>query len=234
MMKTVGIIGGMGPEATVDLYKKIIEETPAEKDQEHLHVVIDSVPQIPDRTAAIEGEAPSPVPLLQRTARNLQGAGADFLIMPCNTAHYFKEEIRQAVRIPLLDMMEITAEEIEKRGHKKVGLLATTGTLKTRLYHDPLLERGIEVEEPEPDEQRRVMAAIYSPWGIKAGHIEKPRRELHEIADALVAREVDSIIAGCTEIPLAMRAENAECRIWDATGLLARRAVEEALCREQD
>jgi aspartate racemase len=103
---TIGIIGGMGPLATADLYRKIIEVTPAVRDQDHLHVIIDADPTIPDRTAALLGNGPDPLPKLVAAARRLEDAGAGILIMPCNTAHAFLPVLQRAVRIPFIDMTE--------------------------------------------------------------------------------------------------------------------------------
>ncbi|GAH53208.1 unnamed protein product, partial [marine sediment metagenome] len=107
--KIIGILGGMGPEATVDLFHKIIKFTPAKKDQDHFRIIIDNNPKIPDRTAAILGKGEDPLPALQETARNLEKAGVDFIIIPCNTAHYFLPQIQKSVNIPVLNMIEETA-----------------------------------------------------------------------------------------------------------------------------
>lgn len=230
MKRTIGIIGGMGPEATADLYLKIIRATPARRDQDHFHVLIDSNPAIPDRTAAIFGRGEDPVPALQETARNLELAGADFLVMPCNTAHYFYSEIRAAVRIPILHMMRETAAYTVDRwpGLRRVGLLATDGTLKTRLYHQAFAERGVEVLEPAAADQELVMRAIYGEDGIKAGQHEGPRRILLAVAQGLVAAGAEAVVAGCTEIPLVLRDGDLAVPVIDATWILALAAVREA------
>jgi len=135
--KIIGILGGMGPEATVDLFYKIIKLTPAEKDQEHLRIIIDNNPKIPDRTAAILGKGEDPLPALQETAQSLEKAGADFIIIPCNTAYYFLSSIQESVKIPILNMIEETAKETRKKipPIKKVGLLASVGVYETKIYH---------------------------------------------------------------------------------------------------
>ncbi|GAH56604.1 unnamed protein product, partial [marine sediment metagenome] len=135
--KIIGILGGMGPEATIDLFYKIIKFTPAEKDQDHFRIIIDNNPKIPDRTAAILGKGEDPLPALQETARNLEKAGVDFIIIPCNTAHYFLPQIQKSVNIPVLNMIEETAKETRKRIFpiQKVGLLASMGIYKTEIYH---------------------------------------------------------------------------------------------------
>ena len=147
--KVIGILGGMGPEATADLFLKIIKSTPAKKDQEHLRILIDNNPQIPDRTAAILHGGEDPTPALVETGKNLERAGADFLIIPCNTAHYFHGNIQDAVTIPVLHMMSATAGEMKARGIKRAGLLASDGTVQSGLYHKALAQSGIEVVIPQ-------------------------------------------------------------------------------------
>ncbi|MBS3787340.1 amino acid racemase, partial [Candidatus Bipolaricaulota bacterium] len=138
--QTIGILGGMGPEATIECYKSIIDQTPADTDQEHLSIVIVNNPQIPDRTEAILYDGDSPVPALQDSARVLEVAGADFLIMPCNTAHHFVSEVEKAIEVPVLNMIETTVDQLEPGS--TVGLLATMGTIKTGIYEKYSRERG--------------------------------------------------------------------------------------------
>ena len=132
--KKVGIIGGMGPLATADLFEKITHLTKADADSKHIHVIIDSDTSIPDRTAAILGLGPDPTDELKAAAKRLENAGADILLMPCNTAHYFYPAIQASTKCPILHMLRLTAEEIKSRGHIKVALLATDGTVKTGIY----------------------------------------------------------------------------------------------------
>ncbi len=140
MTKIVGILGGMGPMSTVDLMKMITERTPVEEEREHLRLLVDSRPQIPDRPAALLGTGPSPVPMLQESARLLEKWGAELLAIPCNTAHGFLEEVREAVSIEVLDMIGLVGKELARafpRG-TPVGLLATTAAGKARVFHDRL------------------------------------------------------------------------------------------------
>lgn len=134
MKKTIGIIGGMGPLATADLFRKIVMMTDAKCDQEHPRVLIDSNTNIPDRTAAILSGGENPLPQLACSARTLERAGADVLMMPCNTAHYFYDGVCAATKLPVLHMLRLTAEEIDRRRIKTVGLLATDGTIQTGIY----------------------------------------------------------------------------------------------------
>jgi aspartate racemase len=145
--KTIGIIGGMGPEATADIFTKIIHLTPATQDSEHIHVLIDNNPMIPSRVQAIMHNGESPVPEMVRMAQSLERSGADFLIIPCNTASYYIEDIRKLVNIPVLSIVEETSKYIiDKHLDKKViGLLGTEMTVRLGLYHKELLKHKIEV-----------------------------------------------------------------------------------------
>ena len=150
MRKTIGIIGGMGPRATVDLFSKIVHFTHAEQDADHLHVLIDDDPSIPSRMDAILRGGPDPAPAMCAAAKRLEAAGADFLIIGCNTAHYYYPAVHAAVKIPVLNLLDITAEEARQKGMQKVGLLATDAVLDLRLYEEALLSRGVEVVKPDP------------------------------------------------------------------------------------
>lgn len=146
--RVIGILGGMGPLATADLFRRIVERTPARRDQDHPRIIIYNNPKIPDRTAFILGNGPDPRPELIASAKKLESWGADFIIMPCNTAHFFAETIQRAINIPLVSMIEETAKKIESMGLRKVGLLATDGTIKGMVYHRALLKRGIHIAVP--------------------------------------------------------------------------------------
>jgi len=228
----VGILGGMGPEATVDLFAKIIRATPARRDQDHLHIVIDNRPQVPDRTAAIFGQGEDPLPELLRGLRLLLTAGVDLIAMPCNTAHYFHRDLQAAAGgVPVLHMMQEVAAYCRRQPAdlRRVGLLATTGTLRSRLYQVALAAADLEVLIPDAQGQERVMRAIYDPQtGIKAGHYAEPRRLLRAEAARLVRRGAQAVIAGCTEIPLALSPADVDVLYIDATEVLARAVVRRA------
>ena len=222
----IGILGGMGPLATVELFRKIVEKTPAKLDQDHPRIIIYNNPKIPDRTAYILGNGPDPRPELIASARKLEDCGADFIIMPCNTAHYFAEDIQRAIRIPLVNMVEETAERIREMGLKRVGLLATDGTVRGKVYHRALEKRGIELVVPDDEDQRLVMRAIYE--GIKAGNVELGRRLLLAVARRLEKR-VEAIIAGCTEVSVALRPGDLSVPLIDPMDVIAEKAVKLAL-----
>ena len=226
--KIIGILGGMGPEATIDLFYKIIKFTPAEKDQEHLRIIIDNNPKIPDRTAAILGKGESPLPALKETAQNLEKAGADFIIIPCNTAHYFLPQIQESVNIPIINMIEETASKVKRRGPhiKKVGLLASIGTYKTKIYHQYFHKFKIEVISSEKEEQEEIMKIIYA---VKAGDLsDEIKKDILKIAQKLIDKGAEAIIAGCTEIPLILKEGDVSVPIIDPTQILARIAVQKA------
>ncbi len=226
--RVVGIIGGMGPEATADLFFKIVQETNANTDQEHLEVVVVSDPTVPDRTKAILENTADPLPKMVNTAQRCVQGGADFLIMPCNTAHHFYKRLTEQVDVPVLHMMDEVAFFLSQH-HKpiqKVGLMATDGTIKSELYQAALRQQEIEVLSPDPHEQTMVMEAIYGEDGVKAGCIDQPQSAFKTVADALIFSGAKAIIAGCTEIPLALSSEDVENVLFvDSTRVLASAAV---------
>jgi len=226
--KVIGILGGMGPEATLDCFEKIIRNTPAGKDQDHLRVIIDSNPKVPDRTAAILGKGPSPLPLLLQGCRTLQQAGADFIIMPCVSAHFYQEEIRRQISLPFVSIFDVVTETLSHHHPeiKVVGLLGTTGTVRSGLFQKRLKEDGIETLVCEDKIQERVMAAIYD---IKSSQANRPREGITEdlvaAAQSLISRGALGIVAGCTEIPLAMSQRDLPVPYFDVLLLLARAAI---------
>ena len=226
--KIIGILGGMGPEATIDLFYKIIKFTPAKEDQDHLRIIIDNNPKIPDRTAAILGKGEDPLPALRETAQNLEKAGADFIIIPCNTAHYYISQIQESVNIPILNMIKETAKETQQRipQIKKVGLLASIGTYKTGIYHQRFEKFNIEVISPEEKDKEEIMKAIYA---VKAGNLsEEVKKNIIQIAQKLIDKGAEAIITGCTEIPLILKEGDVPVPIIDPTQALAEAAIQKA------
>ena len=160
----IGIIGGMGPEATLELFRLMLAATPVQKDQDHHHIIIDNYAQIPDRTAAILGQGPDPLPALTESARRLEQAGAAFLTMPCNTAHNWLSPLSDAVKIPVLDMITATAQCVASHtpAIQTVGVLATRGTIQAELYQRGVMDRNVDVLVPGDDDMGTVMEVIYS------------------------------------------------------------------------
>ena len=227
MRKIIGILGGMGPLATVDLFDRIVKLTPAKSDSEHLRILIDCNPAIPDRTEYIVSGAENPAPALIATAQNLEKAGADFLIMPCNTAHYFYDEICRHVAIPFLHMPREVAKLLSREGVFCAGLLATVGTIRGGVYEKALSEAGIKTVHPTEGEQAEVNRVIYD--GIKAGNFSIDSSGLRGVAESLLERGAQRLILGCTELPIAFNVFQIKAPIVDATQVLAQAAVAEAL-----
>jgi aspartate racemase len=226
--KTIGILGGMGPEATLYCFKKIIEATPAERDQDHLRVVMDSNPKVPDRTAAILGKGPSPIPMLVKGCEALERAGADFIIMPCVSAHFFQEELRKQIRLPLLSIFDSVTENILETHPeiRTIGLMGTSGTIQGGLFQKRLATSGIETVVCNEDQQARVMTAIYDIKNAQpANSRSEIKADLAAAAESLISRGAKGIIAGCTEIPLALEQKDLDVPYFDAVEALARAAV---------
>ena len=222
--KTVGILGGMGPEATVELLHRILEATPAQRDQDHIHVLVDSNPKIPDRTSAIFGTGESPLPLMVAAAKNLERVGAGCIIIPCNTAHHWLAELRDAVSIPIVDMIGETAAcvAVYRPSLHTIGFLSTAGTLRTGLYQGALTEKGLRVMSPSEEEEETVMHAIKR---IKAGD-HTVRNEVIAVAQHLVERGAEGVIPGCTELSLVVQRSDFSCPLFDPLSILASHVVQ--------
>lgn len=224
-MKTIGIIGGMGPLATIDLYEKITFNTKAEKDQDHIHIIIDSYPQIEDRTAYILHGGKNPKDKLIESAKRLENAGADALIMPCNTAHFFAKDIEKEVSIPLIHIVKSTAEAIKNKYPKanKIGLIATTGTLKSGVYANILKDYGYHIIKLDERLENDIMDCIYK--GVKAGKTEEYVALFQKCVDKITDMGADVLIAGCTEIPILVPHIKSKIPVVDATLELALAAI---------
>lgn len=202
MSKTVGILGGMGPMSTVDLMRKITEKTPVEHERDHLRLLVDSRPQIPDRPAALLGRGESPVPMMQESARQLEAWGAQLIAIPCNTAHGFLAEVQEAVGVQVLDMIGLVAQELGKRLPRgaPVGLLATSAAVEARVFHDKLPDFRLVV--PDPEVHRELVAGAILQVKLEDG-MEAPRRKLLRAVDTLHPAP-SAVVAGCTEVELAL------------------------------
>ena len=234
----VGIIGGIGPAATVDLMQKIIRNTRAERDQDHIRLVVDHNPEIPDRTANLMGKGTDPTLGLYSACKRLEANGAALIAMPCNTAHAYVARLQPGLAIPIVNMISETVRHIRAHcpGHTRVGLLATSGTIATGVYHDAARGAGFELVVPDASHQELVMDTIYGRHGVKAGFVAGPCRDALLTALAhLVARGVTAVILGCTELPLVLPEHPAYAVghrtvvLLDPTMILARRCVELAV-----
>lgn len=224
MKKAIGIIGGMGPLATCDLFQKIIMMTDASCDQEHIRVYIDNNTCIPDRTAAILGQGEDPVAQMVDSAKKLSEMGADVLIMPCNTAHYFHSRVAQEVDTPLLHMIDETAKVVSQKGIKKVGLMATDGTIRSGVYAKAFEKAGIEMIAPATVGQKAVMEMIYD--GVKAGNYDLDLTGFRSAMKELLDSGAETLILGCTELPVAFQMFGFTEPHVDPTAILAAAAIE--------
>jgi aspartate racemase len=231
----VGVVGGVGPAATVDFLAKIVRNTPAGRDQDHIKVVVEQNPQIPDRTENLVGEGTDPTVSLYSTCKRLEAADADLIAIPCNTAHAFVGRIQPYLSIPIISMLDITVEHLRSSlpPSAKVGLLATTGTVRSGIYAEAAARVGLGLLVPDPEHQELVMSAIYGPEGVKAGHTSGPcAQQLRCALEHLVDQGAAAVILGCTELPLVLEASSrfpvrdAVVMIVDPTELLARRCVQ--------
>ncbi len=220
----VGVLGGMGPLATVDLYRKIIEATPAQRDQDHLHLVIESNPAVPDRSDALLHGGDDPTPLLIEGSRRLERAGADFIVVPCNTAHAFLPHVVPHVSVPFVSMIEETAMTIAARWPgSTVGILATAGTVAANLYQEQFERQGLASIAPDEGGQRYVSRAIAD---VKSGQVGRAQTELLvDAALGLIARGAQVLIAACTELPLIVTEADLPVPLVDPTRVLAEAAI---------
>ncbi|KAJ51764.1 aspartate racemase [Clostridium tetanomorphum] len=227
MGKTVGILGGMGPKATVDLFNKIVDFTDAESDQEHIHIIIDNNVNIPDRTRFILGDGENPITELIETAVKLENNGADFIIMPCNTAHYFYDKLVNAVKTPFINMIEEVGKYIVRNyGKGKVGLLATIGTYNGRVYEKYCEKYGLEIVMPTDEIKEKLLDLIYR---VKSGERDFNIDYINEILQKFKKEDVEIIILGCTELPLvfdSLKEQLKDFNFISSTDILARKAVE--------
>ena len=230
--KTLGIIGGMGPAATVDMLDKIVRFTDAASDREHIHVYVDVNTEIADRTASIKGEGPNCLPALCESARKLSQMGADYLILSCNTAHYYLDDIRASVDKPILSMADAVAEYVSECGLKRVALLATDGTLLGRVYDHALEQYGVEVVLPTAEQQSVAMKVIYDVKSIGAESTDTT--QLNDIVRCFLAQGAEAVVLACTEFPLIVDKMTDAAIYIDATEVLVRKAIQTAgyTCRK--
>ncbi len=232
--KIIGIVGGMGPEATLDLYAEILRATPAQKDQDHLRVIIDSNPKVPDRTAAMIGEGQDPVPAMAMSCRAVQRAGADFIVIPCISAHHFLDELQPQIDLPILSAFDMVGEHIVNRYPevKTAGLLATSGTIDSGRFAGCLADHGIATVVPDTDNQAAVMNVIYKIKGSQDSEARAQcKADLIAAATHVVEQGAQGIIAGCTEIPLALKQEDLAVPLFNSLEILAAAAVNAAIER---
>lgn len=236
-MRTIGIIGGMGPLAAARLFERIVTLTKADCDNEHIPMIIDNNTNIPDRTDSILNNGENPVYELVRSALRLELMGADVIVIACNTAHYYYDEIVKFVRIPVINMIDETVKYIKNNfpAARCAGLLATEGTCRSRIYERAFEGMGLKVVIPEPGEQKHITELIY---GIKRGCKDIDPAGAVKAISALRARGAEVIVLGCTELPIAVDRYNLCSSYVDSSEVLAMSAIayagKDILCEKMD
>lgn len=219
----LGVLGGMGPEATYLFYQRVVELTDADTDQQHPPALILSDTQMPDRTAAILGDGRSLVrQRLYDDAKRLQDFGCTVVAIPCNTSHYFVPQIQQQLDIPILNMIELTADALTAANAKKVGILATDGTVQTGLYQRALEQRGIEWCVPDEAGQAAIMSLIYD--DIKGGKPGRPEK-FERAVQPLNKQNCGCVILACTELSVYRTQQSLPAVYVDALEILAQQSV---------
>ena len=223
MHKSIGILGGMGPMATADLFQKIVALTKADSDNDHFRIYIDNNPQIPDRTTAILKGGKDPVPQMLDALRHLEACGADCIVMPCNTAHYFLDRLQPETKNPFISILESTAKACAAAHPGKTAcILATTGTLCTGIYEKALSQEGVAYLLPGDRHREILMDGIYR---IKAGERLTDPAPFQGMLEDLQAAGADYFILGCTELPLAVEQLSLSGSFVDPTLELAKAAI---------
>jgi aspartate racemase len=225
-MKTVGVIGGMGPKATIDYLDKVVLLTPAAKDQEHIKMIIFMNPQIPDRTEAIVENKKDIVTALVESARLLENSGVDFITIPCVTAHFWLEEIKNSVKTPILSMIEASLKKVREQAIKanNIGILATTGAIQTKIFDKVFELAGLNIIAPDNEIQENyVMQGVYD---IKKGEDPEKLKSLFlNASQGLIENSAQVIIAACTEIPLCLKSSDISVPLIDISEALAEETV---------
>lgn len=224
MNPVIGIIGGMGPLATCDLMSKIIHFTDAKTDQEHIRICVDSNTNIPDRTEAILHHGKNPVPELVKSALRLEEMGAQLLIMSCNTAHYFYDEVVPYLDVPFMSMIEETVNYLQAHKVDTAAIFATDGTRNSKVYERALNKRGIKAVYPSEENQKVLMSLIYD--YVKAGREITDAAPLQKIIDEVWAMGAQKMILGCTELPIAFEQAGLHKDTVDPTTILAQHAIQ--------
>jgi aspartate racemase len=223
--KTIGVLGGLGPEATLDFCSRVLKNTPASSDQDHFRCIVDNNAKAPNRNDAIAGHGPSPEPSFANSAKMLENSGADFIVMPCNTAHAFDSAIIDAVSIPFVSIIDETCWYIEREFTQveKVGLLAVDGCLQTQLYQPKLVALGMQVFTLPDEDQEKFMQTIYR---IKSQGIEvQSQQQMHAYASQLIEAGAQILIAACTEIPMVLSNDDIPVPLVESTEILAQQTV---------
>ncbi len=231
MIRTAGVLGGLGPAATVGFMARVIALTDAAEEQDHVRLIVDCNPKVPDRNAHAAGRGAGPADVLAAMARGLEGAGADFVVMPCNSAHAYADAIRAAVAIPFIDMIDLVADAAAAAGTGPALLLAADACLAAGLYQRALAVRGVSVVLPDAAAQTALMALIYA---VKRGETGPARRAQAAALVQAAPGTAGVVVIGCTELPLLLSPANVALPLVSCTDLLAARTVVAAGARLRD
>lgn len=230
--KVVGVIGGMGPDATVALMQRVIALTPADDDADHIHMLVDNNPKVPSRLKALLGsgseDAENPGPVIAEMAARLEAAGADFLVMPCNTAHHYHHYAMSATTIPVWHLIELCARTINREHPEcnKVGLLASSATHGIQLFEPAFEQCGLSTVYPNQQVQDVVMDLIMA---VKAGSADAALIERYNTAVANFAQQgVDCLFLGCSELSTLLSQHRQSVPMFDSVEILAEAVVAEA------
>jgi len=232
-IKTAGVLGGMGPEATVDFMSKVLVQTSAKTDQDHLRLIIDHNPHVPNRIAAIDGSGEGSGSHLAQMAIGLEKAGADFLVMVCNTAHAFQTDIENAVDIPFVSIIDEVVLKLKQQHpqNTKVGLMATSGCIDAQLYQTKLAKFGFQSIVWDPLDQTEFMETVSQ---IKAGDTgDEIGSAMNLLAYKLIESGADVLIAGCTEVPLVLKPESLSIPVIESTAILVKSVIDLSLGNRQ-
>lgn len=222
-MKKLGVLGGLGPMASAYFMRLLVDMTEAATDQEHIEVILHSKPQIPDRTSYILGKSTeNPMESMLEVVEDLTSSGVDMIAIPCITAHFFQKELESRGNCPIIHAIEETADYLKMEGINHVGIMATDGTIKSRLFQDILEKQGIACEVPSENCQSMVMHMIYD--NVKAG---KPleMRLFHKVSRELFGHGAQVVLLGCTELSMCKRDHEIGPGILDVMEVLARTCV---------
>ena len=222
----VGILGGKGPEATNILFQLIIKNTPIQAEEDHLRIIIDNNPWIPKPALGITGEGENPIPALVDTARNIERAGADFIIIACNSAHYYIDEIQKALNIPILNIIDETVSAVKKSSFKRIGILATTGLINSNLYQSKFEAGGILALTPKEDDQYNLMNSILQ--FKNTGQKKELKNNVNRICRYFIQQGSEGIVIACTDIPVVFESQKLKTPYFDTLEILARAAVRDA------
>jgi len=233
MLRTLGVLGGMGPLATASFMNQVIALSPAKSDQEHIPMFIRNIPQIPDRTKFLMGiEDENPFFELKKGFNELTSLGVSCIVIPCNTAHYWYDALTQNADVHTISIVQSVIKRAKATGKRKVGILATTATLNMRIYQTAFSEHNIEFIEPNEQQQALVMQGITA---VKSGNLALGRTLLSQSYEKMLAQGADAVLFGCTEIPLVLneQASKSPETCLDTIAILAQECVNWAYSLKQ-